>query len=365
MSQNTLPLPLAEKTNIKDWGLQNYDLKNIEPPQIDIDAYLPKEVDNAIIICDGTIVHQTLPAQVTVGNLQDDKIEEKNILIALNKKNKNSSLSLNISKNTKLDTPLYVVYIAKNRSFVHQTEITVEAGAEADIIEKFVANTKVNINIVSKLNILANAKVNAAVINALGGGSTVYYHRTTQVGDHASIHANNFIINDSNLVVEDFTHLSGKGSEGNVATVALANQAQQQNITIRVENYAPHAIGNIVNYGIVKDNAHLAFNGVGKIHKGMNGGDNQQESRLLNLSKTAEAIANPFLLIDEGDITAGHAASIGQIDEEQVYYLMSRGLSKAEAAKLIVSGFLTPFVNRLNNEFLKEELLKNIEEKLS
>jgi Fe-S cluster assembly protein SufD len=114
----------------------------------------------------------------------------------------------------------------------------------------------------------------------------------------------------------------------------------------------------------VKDDAHLAFNGVGKIKKASKASDNQQETRLLNLSRTAEAIANPFLLIDEGDITAGHAASIGQLDEEQIYYLMSRGMSKAEASKMIVSGFLAPFIDVIRDEGMKEALMTEIEKKL-
>ena len=361
---NVTALPLAERTNIKDWDFESLKLDNVNAPSVDIASLVPANAKNAIIVADGHIVHQSFENSITIENKGIELIRENNKLIDINKKNKNSLITVNIAKNSVLSEPLYITYVASNRSLVHQTEINIGSSAEANIVESFVSENKQTVNILSKVNVGANAKANTTVINGINGKSVVYYHRHTEVDQDASLEATNFVINDSNVVVEDFTHLIGKGSEANVATVALTTESQKQNITIRVENLAPNAIGNIVNYGISQDNAHLAFNGVGKIHKGMNGGDNQQETRVLNLSRTAEAIANPFLLIDEGDITAGHAASIGQIDEEQVYYLQSRGLTKTEAEKLIVSGFLTPFANIIKDETLKEQLLQSIENKL-
>lgn len=363
--QSNLPLPLAEKTNIKDWDFYNLNLQEAPAPNIDVSTLVPEGSKNSIVIYDGNILYNQLENGVTTSQPNIDIVKESNTLISLNNKNKNSTININIAKNTKLNQPLYIINVASSRSLLHQTQINIEDGANAEIVETFFTDTKINANIVSKINIGKNAHVTSFLINRINGGSTVYYHKATEVEADATLKSYNFIINNSNVVFEDFTHLVGKGGDANVATVALASGDQKQNITIRVENYAPKSVGNILNYGIVKDSAHLAFNGIGKIHKGMNGVDNQQESRLLNLSRNAEAVANPFLLIDEGDITAGHAASIGQINEEQVYYLMSRGLSKQESEKLIVSGFLTPFVNTVSDENIKKELLNNIEEKLS
>lgn len=354
-------LPLAEKTDISNWDFENLTLKNPDSTKPDTDL-LPPGAKNAVILKDGEILHRELEEGLTIGEC-DIAVKESNKLINLNINNKNSSLQVNVAKNTKPEA-IYIVYIAESRSLVHQTEITIETGAEAEIIETFTGSNKLSSNIVSKINIKPNAKLHISAINELNGKSTLYYHRLSEIENDGLLHTTNFIINNSNIVFEDFNHLTGKGSTADVATVALATESQKQNITIRVENMAPYSIGNIVNYGVVKDTAHLAFNGIGKIHKNNHGGDNQQESRLLNLSKTAEAIANPFLLIDEGDITAGHAASIGQIDPEKIYYLMSRGMSKKEAEKMIVAGFLRPFIDIIKNEILHNRLLDIIDGKL-
>lgn len=364
MSQTALPLPLAEKTNIRNWDFENLKLVEISAPKPGSEQYVPEGAKNAIVICDGGIISQNLEGAINAKVQGIDGIQANNKLLVLNSNSCNSSISINIAKNTKLTEPLYVVYVSLERSLVHQTSINIESGAEVELVETFISNAKLNSNIVCKVRVGANAKLNSSVINHLNGENTIYYHRFTEVERDASLDTRNFIINDSNIVFEDFTNLLGKGSEANVVTVALASAEQQQNITVRVENIAPQCVGNIVNYGIVKDKAHLAINGVGKVHKGMNGSDNQQESRLLNLSKAAEAVANPFLLIDEGDITAGHAASIGQINEEQVYYLMSRGLSRQASERAIALGFLTPFANTIQNAELKKQLLETIREKL-
>jgi len=184
------------------------------------------------------------------------------------------------------------------------------------------------------------------------------------ISAHSVLNLSQMVVGDGNLKLETVVKLVGNGASSEVKTVALAGGSQKCKLATKIENLASHTTANIVNHGVVKDDAHLAFDGTGKIHKGMKGSDAQQETRLLNLSKTAEATANPFLLIDEGDITAGHAASIGRIDEEQIYYLMSRGMSKPEAEKLIVTGFLTPFVDSIDDEVLRERLLVSIERKL-
>ena len=362
-SNKTL-LPKADKTNIKDWAFEELTLKDVTPQNVDVSSYVPEGAKNAVVLVDGHIAFMNIKDGVTISSDANIDVKEENKLVVLNADKKNSMFSLNIAKNTVVDEPIYIVYVAKERSIVHQGLITLETGAQAEIVETFVSEKSENANILSKTVVGENANLKSSIINRLNGKAVIYYHRLTEVQKDGALETTNFLIHDSNIVFEDYTHLVGTGAEANVATVALADNSQSENITVRVENLAPRSNGNIVNYGIVKDTAHLAFNGIGKIHKGMKGVDNQQETRLLNLSVDAQAIANPFLLIDEGDITAGHAASIGQINPEQVYYLMSRGLSKQESEKMIVTGFLAPFADIIKDEKLKEQLLESIEVKL-
>ncbi|MNT88930.1 FeS cluster assembly protein SufD [compost metagenome] len=82
------------------------------------------------------------------------------------------------------------------------------------------------------------------------------------------------------------------------------------------------------------------------------------------LSPKARGDANPILLIDEDDVTAGHAASVGQVNAEQIYYLMSRGISRDQAERLIIYGFLAPVVSDIPLEQLQNQLQSLVERKL-
>jgi len=356
-------LPLAEKTNIKNWAFEDLVLKDVSEPTLCDTGIHPME--NQIILIDGTIVHNTAPPNVKVeASSLGELLPVPNQLIASNGMKRNSQLVIIVPKNTVVTETISVVVVAKERSLVHKTEVVLEDGAELDIVENYIGIGNFNTNIVSAFELKRDANLTVNTVSNMFAGTVVYHHNHVQMNNDASIDTTNFMINDTNMVFEDFTHLLGRGAVADVKTVSIASGEQKQNITVRTMNIADHTTCNIINYGIVRDNAHLAFNGIGKIQKASKSSDNQQETRLLNLSKTAEAIANPFLLIDEGDITAGHAASIGQLDEEQIYYLMSRGMSRAEASKMIVSGFLAPFVERIDDEEMKATLVTKIEEKL-
>ena len=113
----------------------------------------------------------------------------------------------------------------------------------------------------------------------------------------------------------------------------------------------------------MKEHASSVFNGIGYIKHGGTKSIANQESRVLMLSEHARGDANPFLLMN--DVQAGHAASVGRVDPDQLYYLMSRGISQREAERLVIHGFLDPVVRELPIEDVKRQLREVIERKVS
>ena len=109
----------------------------------------------------------------------------------------------------------------------------------------------------------------------------------------------------------------------------------------------------------MRENASSVFNGIGYIKHGGTKSIANQESRVLMLSEHARGDANPILLIDEDDVEAGH------VDPEQLYYLMSRGISQKEAERLVIHGFLDPVVRELPIEDVKRQLREVIELKVN
>ncbi len=82
------------------------------------------------------------------------------------------------------------------------------------------------------------------------------------------------------------------------------------------------------------------------------------------LSDKARSDANPILLIDENEVTAGHAASIGQVDPEDMYYLMSRGIDQKTAERLVIRGFLGAVITEIPSKDVRQELISVLDSKL-
>ena len=194
---------------------------------------------------------------------------------------------------------------------------------------------------------------------------TAYISRRGKLGNDAGIDWAIGVMNEGNVVADFDSDLIGNGSHADLKVVALSSGRQVQGIDTRVTNYGCNSIGNILQHGVILEKSTLTFNGIGHIIKGAKGADAQQESRVLMLSDQARSDANPILLIDENDVTAGHAASIGQVDPEDMYYLMSRGLDKATAERLVVRGFLGSVIVEIPVKEVRDEMIATIEEKLS
>ena len=208
------------------------------------------------------------------------------------------------------------------------------------------------------------AKVQYGAVDTLAKGITTYVNRRGSAGRDARIEWALGLMNDGNTISENTTNLVGDGSYGDTKTVVVGRGEQTQNFTTKVVHFGKNTEGYILKHGVMKDSASSIFNGIGKIEHGASKSNAEQESRVLMLSEKARGDANPILLIDEDDVTAGHAASVGRVDPVQLYYLMSRGIPKKEAERLVIHGFLAPVVNQLPIEGVKKQLTEVIERKV-
>ena len=224
---------------------------------------------------------------------------------------------------------------------------------------------KATANVTVEVIARSGAQVKFAAIDRLGENVTAYISRRGKLGQNASIDWAIGVMNEGNVVADFDSELVGNGSHADLKVVALSSGRQVQGIDTRVTNFGCNSIGNILQHGVILEKGTLTFNGIGHIIKGAKGADAQQESRVLMLSDQARSDANPILLIEENDVTAGHAASIGQVDPEDMYYLMSRGLDKHTAERLVVRGFLGSVIVEIPVKEVRDEMIATIEEKLS
>ena len=218
------------------------------------------------------------------------------------------------------------------------------------------------------VEVIANegAQVNYLALDAIDSAQGQFYlKRYGATQKDAQINWSIAAMNQANTILDLDTYLLGPGSQSYVQIVAIANQDQVQVIDSKVVNQANYSVGHIYQHGVILDQARLSFNGIGHIIKGAKQADAQQESRVLMLSDQGRGDANPILLIDEFEVTAGHAASIGQIDADQLYYLMSRGLKRKEAEYLVIRGFLGSVIHSMPSRQVQDQVIAIMDQKLA
>lgn len=280
----------------------------------------------------------------------------------------NSGAVLYVPDNVEIDQPIEGIFYQDSESDVpFNKHILIIAGKHSKVnyLERLEtygegavpATANITVEVIAQ----AGAQIKFSAIDRLGQNVTAYISRRGKLDNDAMIDWAIGVMNEGNVVADFDSDLFGKGSHADMKVVALSSGKQVQGIDTRVTNYGCNSIGNILQHGVILEKGTLTFNGIGHIIKGAKGADAQQESRVLMLSDQARSDANPILLIDENDVTAGHAASIGQVDPEDMYYLMSRGLDKATAERLVVRGFLGSVIVEIPVKEVRDEMIENID----
>lgn len=282
----------------------------------------------------------------------------------------NSGVFLYVPKNVVIEEPLEALFVQNSQieeNFIKHVLILADANSQFSYVEKYqtIGETKNTANIIVEVITKPGAKVKFSAVDQLGVNTTTYFNRRGHLLKDSTIDWALGIMNDGDMVADFDSDLIGEGSHSEVKIVAISTGSQVQGIDTRVTNYGRHSIGHILQHGVIRDKATLTFNGIGHIIKGAKGADAQQESRILMLSDKARGDANPILLIDENDVTAGHAASVGRVDPEEMYYLMSRGIAKIEAERLVIRGFLGSVIAAIPVKAVRDELVDVIEGKLT
>ena len=281
----------------------------------------------------------------------------------------NGGVFIYVPKDVKIEEPIQsvVLHDDESASLFNHVLLVADEGSEVTFVENYFSNLESStekINIISEVLAKDNAKVTYGSVDFLPKKMTGYVNRRGVASNDATIDWALGLMNDSDIIYDNTTYLMGDRSNSDLKIVHVGRDAQKSNFTTQIIHYGKDSNGHILKHGVMKDSATSIFNGIGYIKHGATRADAQQESRVLMLSGDARGDANPILLIDEDDVTAGHAASVGRVDELQLFYLMSRGISQKEAERLVIHGFLDAVVSALPIESVKTQLKEVIELKV-
>ena len=149
-------------------------------------------------------------------------------------------------------------------------------------------------------------------------------------------------------------YLMEEGARGEVLSIAFASKGQHQDAGAKMVHAAPNTSSSVVSKSISKDGGRSSYRGLVEIHEGATGARSNVECDALLLDDTAKTDTYPYIQINEKTAHVGHEATVSKLNDEQIFYLQSRGLGKAEAAALIVRGFLEPVAKELPLEYAVE-----------
>jgi len=268
-----------------------------------------------------------------------------------------------------LEEPLYVriANAVDNGSLFFRLLVIAEAGARFSLIEEY-ASARPDVagysNAVVELFVEDGAKLEYVSLQNLSQETWHFASHHARVGRDAELDwvAGGFGSKKGKIRIQN--DLAGPGATSRVTGAYFADAEQHLDYDTFQEHKAPNTTSDFAFKGALRESARSVWRGMIRVEKDAQKTNAYQENRNLLLSKDAHADSIPGLEILANDVRCTHGATLGQVDREQLFYLMARGLSRAEAERLIVRGFFQDVLDRIELEPVREALGSALEARI-
>ncbi|MCV7030880.1 Fe-S cluster assembly protein SufB [Mycobacterium sherrisii] len=148
--------------------------------------------------------------------------------------------------------------------------------------------------------------------------------------------------------------MTGEYAKGEVLSVAFAGEGQHQDTGAKMLHLAPNTSSNIVSKSVARGGGRASYRGLVQVNKGAHGSRSSVKCDALLVDTVSRSDTYPYVDIREDDVTMGHEATVSKVSENQLFYLMSRGLTEDEAMAMVVRGFVEPIAKELPMEYALE-----------
>lgn len=313
------------------------------------------------------INHPELVKQLLTADSPDAK---NNKFDFLNRALWNGGTFLYIPKNIEIDFPLLSLFaFNKDNSYaLPYNLIVLEEGSKVTLIDSIISSDFENDSLVSNtvdIFLGANAKLNYIGIQETGKNVNHFATKRAFLKRDASLNWIDITLGSKLSKNNIDVQLEHKGAEAFVSGLFLAGKDQQFEFNTTQMHAAPHTKSDLLFVGALRENARTNYEGIIKVNKGAQKTDAYQKNKNLLLSKNARADSEPLLEIEANDVRCTHGATVGPVDKEDLFYLMSRGIEKELAKKLLIFGFFSKVVEKIPVEELKNGLQAYIEENVT
>lgn len=284
---------------------------------------------------------------------------EDNKFAALNSAVWSGGSFVYVPKGVKVDLPLQA-YFRLNIANIGQFErslIIADEGSQVHYVEGCTAPSYTTDSFhsgVIEIVVKKNARVRYSTIQ---NWSTNVYNLVTQralVAEGGTMEWVDCNLGSKVTMKYPSCYLMGPRAHGEILSVAFASNGQHQDAGGKIIHFAPDTSSKITSKSISKGNGRSSYRGLLKVHKGATNSRSNVVCDALLLNKESRSDTYPYIEIDEEDVSIGHEASVSKVGEEQLFYLMSRGLTEEEATTMVVSGFIEPLVKELPMEYAVE-----------
>ena len=269
-----------------------------------------------------------------------------------------------------VDKPIIVLHWSEGEglaTFPH-TLVTAEESSEITVVDRF-GSPEVGagghlVDAVVELLVGDNARLRYLSVQEHGPKTWQVALQRAHVGRDASLHSSAVALGGDYARLRSESLLAGDNAESDLMAVYFGDHTQMLDFRTLQDHDAPSTRSDLLFKGAVEDQAHSVYSGLIRLRPSARKANASQTNRNLVLTEGAGAESIPNLEIEANDVRCSHASAVGPIDEDQLYYLESRGVPPAEAERLIVLGFFDDVLDRLPIPTLARALRRTVVEKV-
>jgi Fe-S cluster assembly protein SufD len=324
-----------------------------------IDGVFAPELSDA---AEAGVAVKTLREILESGDADPLTADASDVMISLNAALATDGVVITIADGAALAHPLQIIHVAaaSKASAFTRSRLTVGKGARVTLVESFVAaeGTKAyQSNDALILSIGDEAEFSHVRLMADSIDASTITSGIFSVGAKADYDLFNMTSGGTLSRFQGFITLKGEGSDLNVNGVNLLKGTQHGDTTLVVDHAVPNCTSREIFRAVVDDRAHSVFQGRIIVRPNAQKTDGKMMTRALLLSDEAEADNKPELEIFADDVTCGHGATTGALDESLLFYLRARGLSEKEAQALLIQAFVGEAIEGIANDDLRETVM--------
>ena len=346
-----------EKLKVNDTPVRtarNFKINNIE-----VELDLPEKIaefKNVEIINDKSNI------DIEVSNLPLTYGNGK-ILEELNYETANSKVRIQTS-NKKEDIRIRYNFDDNNVNLINQIEII--ANGDTNVIIEYKSQTSQKCLHNGIIRTIANekTKLNVTIVNLLNENSDNFEAIENRLEKNSKVKYTIIDIGGKTSVSNYYLNIIGENADNDLKSIYLGIGEQRKDINYIAELRGTKTNIDIDVQGALKDSAKKNFKGTIDFKKGSKKAKGNENEYCMLLSDKAKSIALPMLLCTEEDVEGNHSTASGKVDEKQLFYIMTRGISYKEAVKLIVKSKFNKIIERISDEELKNEILSEIDKRL-